>query len=73
MKAAVILGWVLLVVEGLIVASMFVNPNMGDDAAGRGVARGFAIVLGPALLGSAALFIWGNAAARGWRSGLASL
>jgi len=60
MKIAVVVGWTLLVVEGLIIASMFVQPNMGDDAAGRGMARGFAIVLGPIMLAAAALFVWGQ-------------
>ena len=60
MKIAVIVGWILLVIEAALVLSMFVQPNMGDDAAGRGMARGFAIVLGPLLLLAAALFLWGQ-------------
>jgi hypothetical protein len=60
MKIAVIAGWILLVIEGLIIASMVIQPNMGDDAAGRGMARGFAVVLGPVLLLAAALFVWGQ-------------
>ena len=34
--------------------------RLGDDAAGRGMARGFAVILGPILLVAAALFIWGQ-------------
>ena len=60
MKIAVILGWILLAIEGLIVAHLFIQPNMGDDAAGRGMARGFAMILGPVLLLAAGLFIWGQ-------------
>ena len=60
MKIAVMAGWILLAIEGLIIASMFIQPNMGDDAAGRGMARGFAIFLAPVLLAAAALFIWGQ-------------
>src|SRR5919112_6840387 len=60
MKFVVILGWILFVIEGVLIATMFVNPNMGDDAAGRGMARGFATILGPILLVAAALFIWGQ-------------
>ena len=60
MKFAVILGWILLVIEGAIIAGMFIQPNMGDDAAGRGMARGFAVILGPVLLVAAALFLWGQ-------------
>jgi hypothetical protein len=60
MKIALVAGWVLLAIEGVLVVSMFVQPNVGDDAAGRGMARGFALVLTPILIGSAALFIWGQ-------------
>ena len=60
MKIAVIVGWILLVIEAALVLSMFVQPNMGDDAAGRGMARGFAVVLGPILLLAAGLFVWGQ-------------
>jgi ankyrin repeat protein len=59
-KIAVIIGWVFLAIETILVATMFVQPNVGDDAAGRGMARGFEIVLGPVLLCAAALFIWGQ-------------
>jgi hypothetical protein len=60
MKMAVTVGWILLVIETALVLSMFVQPNMGDDAAGRGMARGFAMVLGPMLLIAGALFAWGQ-------------
>ena len=60
MKIAIVAGWILLAVEAVIVVGMFVNPNMGDDAAGRGMARGFALVLGPILIGAALLFVWGQ-------------
>ena len=60
MKIAVVVGWILLVLEAALVISMFVLPNVGDDAAGSGMARGFAIVLGPLLLLSGGLFIWGQ-------------
>jgi hypothetical protein len=60
MKIAVIVGWILLVIEAALVLSMFIQPNIGDDAAGRGMARGFAIILGPILLLASALFIWGQ-------------
>lgn len=60
MKIAVVVGWILLVIEAVLVLGMFIQPNIGDDAAGRGMARGFAIVLGPILLVAAALFVWGQ-------------
>jgi hypothetical protein len=59
-KIAIIAGWILLAIETALVLYMFVQPNVGDDAAGRGMALGFGIVLGPVLLISAALFIWGQ-------------
>ena len=60
MKLAVIAGWILLVIEALIIGTMLVQPNAGDDAAGRGVARAMALVLTPFLLVVAALFVWGQ-------------
>jgi hypothetical protein len=60
MRVAVIVGWALLVIEAVIITTMFVQPNMGDDAAGRGMARGFGIILGPVLLVAATLFVWGQ-------------
>src|SRR4051812_20014521 len=60
MKTVIVLGWILLAIETALVLYMFVQPNVGDDAAGRGMALGFGIVLGPILLISAALFIWGQ-------------
>jgi ankyrin repeat protein len=59
-KIAIIAGWILLAIETALVLYMFVQPNVGDDAAGRGMALGFGIILGPVLLISAALFIWGQ-------------
>lgn len=60
MRIAVITGWILLAVEGIFVAGLFITKNMGDDAAGRGMARGFALILAPILLLAAALFVWGQ-------------
>ena len=60
MKIAIIVGWILLAIEAALVLYMFVQPNVGDDAAGRGMAAGFGLVLGPILALSAALFIWGQ-------------
>lgn len=60
MKVAIVIGWILLAIEALLIASMVVQPNVGDDAAGRGMARGFAMILGPVLLVAAGLFVWGQ-------------
>jgi hypothetical protein len=53
-------GWVLLALEVFFVGSLFVTKNMGDDAAGRGMARGFALLLGPIVLLAGALLAWGS-------------
>lgn len=60
MKILIVVGWVAFVVEALIVISFFIQPNVGDDAAGRGMATGFGLVLAPVLLGAGALFLWGQ-------------
>lgn len=59
-KPLIIAGWILLVLEVLFVLSLAITKNVGDDAAGRGMATGFAIVLGPLLLVAGALFLWGQ-------------
>lgn len=55
-----IAGWILLALEVAFVALLFVQRNMGDDAAGRGMATGFAIVLTPAVLVAGGLLFWGT-------------
>lgn len=60
MKSIVTGGWVLLGLELLVVAVLFFTRNMGDDAAGRGMARGFALLLGPIVLVAGGLLIWGT-------------
>ncbi|MBL8305826.1 MAG: hypothetical protein JNM33_03960 [Rubrivivax sp.] len=60
MKALVIAGWVLFTLEALFVLMLALQQNMGDDAAGRGMATGFAIVLGPIVLLAGALLLWGS-------------
>lgn len=60
MKAIVTAGWVLLALEALFVAMLFVQKNVGDDAAGRGMATGFAIMLTPIVLVAGALLLWGQ-------------
>lgn len=60
MKPLVVLGWVLLVVESLFVASLLIARNAGDDAAGRGLGTIYGLVLGGLLAAAAAAFIWGQ-------------
>ena len=59
-SVAIVAGWVLLVAEAVIVASMFVLRDAGDDAAGRGVGRALSVLLGAALLAAGSLFVWGQ-------------
>lgn len=60
MKWLVVAGWVLFGLEALFVAMLALQRNMGDDAAGRGMATGFAIVLAPIVLVAGGLFLWGQ-------------
>ena len=60
MKPLIVIGWILLALEALFVVMLAVTKNVGDDAAGRGMATGFAIVLGPIVLVAAGLFYWGT-------------
>jgi len=60
MKIAFLIGWGCFALELMFVAFLFITKNAGDDAAGRGVATGYAIVLLPLLLISGALLYWGQ-------------
>ncbi len=60
MKLLTILGWIAFALEAAFVAMLFWQRNMGDDAAGRGMATGFAIVLAPIVLVAGGLFWWGQ-------------
>jgi len=60
MKILFLIGWGCFAVELIFVAFLFITKNAGDDAAGRGVATGYAVVLLPLLLISGALLYWGQ-------------
>ena len=60
MKPLVILGWILLAGEVLFVASLLLARNMGDDAAGRGLATAWGMILGAVVLVAGGAFIWGQ-------------
>lgn len=60
MKPHVIVAWSLFALEVLFVASLALQKNMGDDAAGRGMATGFALLLGPIVLVAGVLLWWGT-------------
>lgn len=59
-RSLTLLGWILLVLEALFVIVLFFQRNLGDDAAGRGMARGFSYVLAPIVLLAGAAFVWGQ-------------
>ncbi len=58
MKLAFVIGWVFFVLEAVFVASLFLSKNAGNDAAGKGMATGFGMVLLPILLLVGALLLW---------------
>jgi len=60
MKLHVMSGWILLALEALFVLLLALQRNMGDDAAGRGMATGFAMLLAPVVLGAGLLLWWGS-------------
>jgi len=59
-RIPVIAAWSLLALEALFVLALALQKDMGDDAAGRGMARGFALLLAPIVLAAAALLWWGG-------------
>ncbi|MGE0443210.1 MAG: hypothetical protein AB7L66_07800 [Gemmatimonadales bacterium] len=60
MKPLAVAGWVLWALEAVFVVLLFIQRNVGDDAAGRGMATGFAILLAPIVLAAGALMLWGR-------------
>ena len=58
MKALTILAWILFGIDALMVINLWLVKNMGDDAAGRGMATGFAMLLTPVVLALGALLFW---------------
>ena len=60
MKVLVIFGWLLLAGEAFVVVNLLLTRNIGDDAAGRGLATGWGIILGGVLLVAGAAFVWGQ-------------
>lgn len=60
MKVHQIGAWTLLALEALFVLMLALQRNMGDDAAGRGMATGFAMLLAPIVLGAGLLLWWGS-------------
>lgn len=59
-KAISVIGWICFGLDVALVIALFVVKNAGDDAAGRGVSRGYALVLFPILLAAGGLLLWGT-------------
>ena len=58
MKRLLLPAWILLGLEVLFVVMLTVTKNVGDDAAGRGMASGFAMLLAPLVLLTGGLLFW---------------
>ena len=59
-KPLLIISWILFGFDVLLVAMLAFTKNAGDDAAGRGVATGYAVVLGAIMLVAGGLLLWGS-------------
>lgn len=68
LRALAVLAWICLALDAILVVAMFVTRNVGDDAAGYGVATIYGLALNPILLGTATLLWW--ATRHGSRAGL---
>lgn len=58
LKAFAIAGWVFLALEAAAVARLLLVRNMGDDAAGRGLATAWGLVFAPLVLVAGGLLFW---------------
>jgi hypothetical protein len=65
-RALLVVGWVCFALDAFVVVGMFVSRNMGDDAAGRGMARGYALLLAPVLLIAGILLVQGQRVGSRW-------
>lgn len=65
MKVALIAGWVLLAVE-IGIVSLMATGHDGGDAAGQGMAKGFAMLAAPFLVVAAGLLLWGQLTGHPW-------
>lgn len=63
LRTITIIGWICFALDALFVLILFVQRNMGDDAAGRGMATGFAMILSVPLLIAGSILLWGTLSA----------
>ncbi|MEP6779916.1 MAG: ankyrin repeat domain-containing protein [Gemmatimonadaceae bacterium] len=59
MKLLVSIGWICFALDAAFIVYLFIAKNAGNDAAGRGVATGYAMVLLPILLLAGGVLWWG--------------
>jgi len=59
-RVIAVIGWVCLALDAALVFALIVVRDAGSDAAGRGVGRGWGLVLLPVLLIAAGLLYWGT-------------
>jgi hypothetical protein len=55
MKTLTTAGWLFFVLDAFLVLYLFVSRNIGDDTAGRGMARGFSYIGTLFLVGAGAV------------------
>jgi hypothetical protein len=60
LKVIAILGWIFFALDAAAVAMLLLTKNMGDDAAGRGLATGWGLVFTPIVLAAGALLFWAH-------------
>jgi hypothetical protein len=58
LKTLAAFGWLFFALDAFFVVTLFLTRNVGDDAAGRGMATGFGIVLAPIVLLAGAALWW---------------
>jgi hypothetical protein len=58
LKTVGMIGWICLAIDAILVLALFVSKNVGDDAAGRGMATAFGIALAPILLVTGGILWW---------------
>lgn len=59
-KAISVIGWICFALDAAFVVALIVIRDAGSDAAGRGLGRGWGLLLLPILLAAGALLYWGS-------------
>jgi hypothetical protein len=60
LRTVAVIGWICFALDALFVVGLLASKNMGDDAAGRGLATAWGAVLAVPLLIAGALLLWGT-------------